>query len=152
MNMDNQELEKLVDWATSKYFQDPPYVLRGGETVTADDNGAIYAVLTLKAALNDSTMRMTDSEVQKWVVEQVRDIYRDARTYEEAILDDESPDATDDFKAWAVKRIPMIDFSSYPTGELSGDYRFLAWFNDTLEDWWDFGEVEARESGDSSEF
>lgn len=150
MNMDDQELEKLVDWATGKYFTEPPYVLKGGETVTADDNDAIYELLTLKAALNDSTMSMDDEEVQKWVVEQVRDLYRAAQTYEEAVLDDDSPDATDEFKQWAVKRIPQIDFSSYQTGD-SGDYRFNAWFNDTLEDWWDFGEAEVRESGGSSE-
>ena len=150
MEMDDQELQKLVDWAIGKYFQAPPYVLRGSETVTADDNAAIYEVLTLKAALKDDTAQMDDDEIRVWVAEAVRDIYYDARTYEDAVMDLNGPDADEPFKQFAIGDIPYINFSRYPTDE-SGDYRFNQWVNAMYEEWLDHGRQEYYECHDRPE-
>lgn len=127
------DLERYVNWAIGKFFPNPPYILRAGECVLADDNNAIWEILTLSAAICGPR---EDEDVRSWLLDRVRELRDGARTGEEFIQDTDYSDA---FKTYAIRRIYSPNFEvelelcADPSS--AGDYRFSVWLACEHENW-----------------
>lgn len=130
--MEGRKSERYCDRVIAEFFSDPPYVLRSGETVTAEDYRAIYDYLELSAALDGNYQELTPAQSRAWTRNRIERLYRDAKTYEQAVQDFEN--VPEEFKKYAIKNIPQDNFQSYADGTRS-DYRFATWASCMMENW-----------------
>lgn len=139
MAMSAKEFDDFCEREIAAAFPDPPYVLvmpydaGYGETIAEDDHGAVYSLLTLRAALDDATQTMSDEEQAEWVRNQVAEVASRAMTWEDAVMEAEW--LTPPCKRYAVRHIADVALSSYD-GDGASDYRFNNWLDDTVETYW----------------
>lgn len=139
MAMTDKEFDDFCEREIAAAFDEPPYVLvlpgnsGYGETIAESDHSAVYSILTLRAALDDTTNTMSDEEQAEWVRRQIAEVKSRAKRWEDLIMEEDwiAPGC----KRYAIRRIEDVDLNAC-WGDGASDYRFINWLDAVIEDYW----------------